>query len=119
MGRVIHFEITADDTARAKKFYELFDWQISDSVVVNIDYLRAQTGDSPIGIDGAIMSRSYKSQPVIPWIAVDDLDEMIEKVKNAGGKVAGDKHTIPGIGDTIYIEDTEGNTIGLIQPLPM
>lgn len=118
MGRVVHFEITADDTARAKKFYELFGWKIASAGMDGMDYLLAKTGDDPMGIDGAIMSRSYKPQPVIPWISVDDLDAMVEKVKSAGGKVAGDKHTVPGIGDTVYITDTEGNTIGLIQPLP-
>lgn len=117
MGRVVHFEITADDTVRAKKFYEIFDWQISDSGMDGMDYLLAKTGDAPMGIDGAIMSRSYKPQPAIPWISVDDLDTAIKKVEEAGGKIAGDKHTVPGIGDTIYITDTEGSTIGLIRPL--
>lgn len=119
MGRVIHFEITADDTARARKFYEIFDWQITDAGMPNGEYWLAKTGkDGDMGIDGAIMPRMYNPQPVIAWISVDDLDAMIEKVTSAGGKVAGERQTIPGVGDTIYIIDTEGNTIGLIQPLP-
>jgi len=64
------------------------------------------------------MPRTYNPQPIIAWISVDDLDAMIEKVKAAGGRVVGEKQTVPGIGDTIYAIDTEGNTIGLIQALP-
>jgi len=119
MGRMVHFEITAEDTARAQKFYEIFGWQMTNANMPDIDYILAKTGDeADMGINGAIMSRTYRSQPTIAWISVDNLDEMIEKVKAAGGKVDGEKHTVPGIGDTIYIIDTEGNTIGLIQALP-
>jgi predicted enzyme related to lactoylglutathione lyase len=118
MGRVVHFEITADDVARAQKFYEIFGWKIADSGMPGAEYLLARTGEDDMGIDGAIMPRSYKPQPVIPWIAVDDLDAMVEKVKKTGGQVAGEKRTVPGIGDTIYITDTEDNTVGLIQALP-
>ncbi len=118
MGRVVHFEITADDVARARKFYEIFDWEISDAGMPGGEYWLAKTGEGGMGIDGAIMPRAYKPQPTIAWMAVDDLDDMIEKVKAAGGSVNGEKQTVPGVGDTIYITDTEGNTVGLLQPLP-
>jgi predicted enzyme related to lactoylglutathione lyase len=118
MGRVVHFEITADDTARAQKFYEIFDWEIADAGMLGADYRLAKTGDTPVGIDGAIMPRAYKSQPSIIWISVDNIDEMVEKVKSAGGETAGEKQTVPGIGNTIYIKDTEGNIVGLLQALP-
>jgi len=120
VGRVVHFEITADDTARAKKFYEIFGWQITDSNMPGGEYWLAKTGDEKeMGIDGAIMPRTYNPQPVIAWVSVDNLDEMIAKVQAAGGKLVGERQTVPGVGDTIYISDTEGNTIGLLQPLPM
>jgi predicted enzyme related to lactoylglutathione lyase len=122
MGRVVHFEITADDVARAKKFYEIFDWDINDAPMPGLGsmkYMIAKTGkEDEMGTDGAIMTREFRKEPTIIWVAVDDLDEMVEKVKQAGGKTAGDKQQVPGIGDTIYVTDTEGNTIGLIQALP-
>jgi predicted enzyme related to lactoylglutathione lyase len=121
MGRVVHFEITADDVERAKKFYEIFDWEISDANMPGLpsmQYLIAKTGEGVMGTDGAIMTRQFRKEPTIIWISVDNLDDMIEKVKSSGGKTVGDKQTVPGIGDTIYVSDTEGNTIGLIQALP-
>jgi hypothetical protein len=121
MGRVVHFEITADDVARAQKFYKIFDWDIMDADMPGLpsmQYLIAKTGEGDPGTDGAIMSRQFRPDPTIIWISVDDLDEMIRKVNAAGGKVVGEKQTVPGIGDTVYIKDTEGNTVGMIQPLP-
>ncbi len=119
MGRVTHFEITADDVQRAKRFYEIFDWEIVDSGTPGMDYWLAHTGkETEMGTSGAIMPRSYNSQPAIIWVSVDDLDAMVERVKSAGGSITGEKQTVPGVGDTIYAKDTEGNTFGMIQPAP-
>ena len=118
MGRLVHVEITADDTARAKRFYEIFGWTISDSGMPGAEYWLARTGEGEPGIDGAIMPRSYRRQPAIPWIAVDDIDAMMNEVRAAGGEIDGEKQTVPGIGDTVYATDTEGNTFGMLQPLP-
>lgn len=115
MGRVVHFEITADDVQRARRFYEIFGWKIADSGMPDAEYWLATTGEGQAGIDGAIMPRSYSDQPVINTIDVDDLDAMIRKVKAAGGKIVGEKQNIPGVGDFIYAEDTEGNKIGILQ----
>jgi predicted enzyme related to lactoylglutathione lyase len=119
MGQIVHFEITADDVARARKFYEIFGWKTKDSGMPDVDYWLVDTGAEKGGLGGAIMPRSYNSQPVINWISVDNLDDMIEKVKAAGGKVVGERQSIPEVGDTIYAADTEGNTFGMLQPLPM
>ena len=119
MGRVVHFEITANDMKRAKKFYETFGWKIEDSGMEGTDYQLAKTGEDSIGLDGAIMPKEYNPQPAILWISVDDLDDMLGKVVIAGGKTVGERHSIPGIGETVYIEDTEGNTVGLIQSAPI
>lgn len=116
MGRMVHFEITADDMDRATQFYKIFDWDITESNTPGINYSLAHTGKSEIGIDGAIMSKTYKNQPSIIWIAVDDIEVMMKKVVKAGGSLAGEKHDIPDIGYTTYVKDTEGNIIGLIQP---
>lgn len=118
MGRVVHFEITADDLERAKKFYAIFSWEITDAGMPGAEYWLAKTGTSDMGIDGAIMPRSYSKQPIINTLSVDDLSDMIEKVKVAGGKIDGERNTIPGIGDFVYAFDSEGNRFGMLQPLP-
>lgn len=118
MARVVHFEITADDVQRARRFYEIFGWEIAASGAPGVEYWLAHTGDGGMGINGAIMPRAYNPQPVINWVGVDDLDDMVKRVQAAGGEIVGERQTVPGIGDTIYAKDTEGNTFGMIQPLP-
>jgi predicted enzyme related to lactoylglutathione lyase len=83
-----------------------------------VEYWLVDTGEGEIGINGAIMPRAYNAQPVVHWISVDNLDAMIDKVKASGGEIVGERQTVPGIGDTIYAHDTEGNSFGMIQPLP-
>ena len=117
MAKVSWFEITADDPDRAEKFYiEAFDWSFKPTPIPNMDYRLANAGTDEPGIDGAIMPRAYNTQPTIVTINVSDLDSTIEKVKAAGGEAIGQKQTIPGQGDFMYVRDTEGNTLGLMQP---
>lgn len=120
MGRVVHFEITADDPRRAAGFYQkVFGWQFSD-YGGPFTYLLATTGekDKP-GIDGAIMDRSKDyPQAVINTIGVDDLDAAATAVNAAGGKVLQDKQAIPGVGWFSYCKDTEGNFFGIFKDDP-
>ena len=39
-----------------------------------------------------------------------------QKVKEAGGKVLGDPMEIPGIGQYVSFNDSEGNRIAMLQP---
>ena len=118
MGRVVHFEITAEDTKRAVKFYqEAFGWQFEDSGMPEIDYQLAHTGgEDEMGIDGAIMPRSYHDQPVINTIGVGNLEDALAKIEAAGGKREGDIQQIPEVGRFSYARDTEGNLLGVIEP---
>ncbi len=51
-------------------------------------------------------------------IAVDNIKDAVKKVKDAGGKVLGEPMEIPGIGQYVSFTDTEGNRVGMLQPLP-
>lgn len=53
MSRVVHFEIQADDVARAREFYgSVFGWQFQDwSGVADDEYWGVTTGgDGEVGI---------------------------------------------------------------------
>jgi len=115
MPRVIHFEIHADDTKRAVKFYEkVFGWEISKWGGPS-EYWLAKTGeDKEPGINGAIMKRMHRGST---WNTIDvpSVDEFLQKIKKAGGKVVQKKTAIPGIGYMAYCKDTEGNLFGIMQ----
>ena len=117
MGRVVHFELPADDPKRAVGFYrDVFDWRIEEWHG-DIEYYLASTGleDSP-GIDGAILRREAPVTRLVTTIGVGSLDETLEKLTAGGGRVIDERKPIPGIGWHAYCEDTEGNVIGVLEP---
>lgn len=112
---IVHFEIPADDVERAKKFYEdALGWKISDPW--NMMYYLIEAKDKGEGINGGMMKRVHPGQPFMNYIAVESIDEAIEKVVKAGGTVALPKKEIaPGMGWIAAFQDTEGNVIGFHQ----
>ena len=116
MGRVSHFEITADDPERAAAFYrKAFGWEINDWGGP-FKYLLATTGSKEqVGIDGAIMDRHDSKQAVINTISVDKWEEGAKAVADAGGTVLQGKTPVPGQGYFAYCKDTEGNVFGIFE----
>ncbi|MDD3654285.1 MAG: VOC family protein [Desulfotomaculaceae bacterium] len=117
MARVIHFELNADQPERAVQFYEnVFNWQIIKWDGPE-DYWLIETGEVKQGINGAIIKRRHPGETTVNTISVVDIEEFMEKIRKAGGKVLTEKMTIPGVGYVAYCQDTEGNTFGIIQDL--
>ena len=116
MPRVVHFEIYADDPARAAKFYtNVFGWKIT-KWGGPMDYWLVDTGEDNPGINGGVASRQSPNQSTINTVNVDDLDGYIKKVESAGGKIIAPKGAVPGIGWLAYAADSEGNSFGMLQP---
>jgi predicted enzyme related to lactoylglutathione lyase len=122
MGRVVHFEIHADDMDRAETFYtSVFGWEVH-RFDGPIDYRLLNTGSkSQTGIDGALVERRHPidGQGVIAFVCtvdVDDIGATEKKVKEAGGEQVVDRHEIPEVGQLSYFKDTEGNVFGALQP---
>lgn len=125
MNRVVHFEIPAGDVERAKKFYgDIFDWKMTVMGDEYGKYVMLQTGPTdekgmptrPAFINGGMMKRGTVKSPVIV-IAVDDCDATVEKVKASGSKLVGEILDIPKVGRYAYVEDCEGNVIGVMKPM--
>lgn len=121
MPTVVHFEIPADDLARAKKFYqELFDWKIEPFVGdFDGEYLMIQTtgaSDEP-AVCGGMMARQQPKQPITNYISVASVDEYAAKVSALGGQVVVPKTLVPEHGRFAVCLDTEGNVFGLWENL--
>ncbi len=114
MSKVIHFEIPADDSDRAIKFYkDVFGWEIEKWD--QGDYWLVTTGpDDEPGINGAIMTRE-SGDMVRDTINVDSYEEFAKKIEGQGGKMLTEKMTIPGMGFNGLFQDTEGNVFGIIE----
>ncbi len=128
MNSVVHFEMPAKDRKRVKKFYETaFGWGMQQMGADFGDYLLAYT--TPVDKKGVhkkkgainggfFQSGSYGTVPHLV-IAVDDVKKHMAIVKKAGGKISGKPMDIPGIGKFVMLKDTEGNRIGMLQPVSM
>lgn len=121
MPRPIHFEIHADDMARARAFYEgLFGWTFTE--YMPDFYSLIKTGEGEPGIDGGMVKRQGGSgDKVIAFvctIGVDDVDAARDKVLELGGTIALEKHAVPNVGWNVYGKDTEGNIFGMHQTDP-
>jgi len=116
MLRVSHFEVPADEPERLVKFYEnVFGWTVR-KWNGPMDYWLVMTGETAEpGIDGGIARRGDESPGVIPSIDVPSVDEYVEKITAAGGRIITPKTAIPGVGYLAYFKDTEGNTFGIMQ----
>ena len=119
-NKMTHFAIHIDDIDRAKGFYdEVFDWGFqsygpSDFLQIKSD--KTETGE----LIGALQSRKYSPVPekiigLECTVSVENVEVIIEKVKNYGGQVLMPKTAIPYVGWIAKFLDTEGNLICVMQ----
>jgi len=123
-GRVVHFEIHADDPERAAAFYKaVFGWQVR-KWEGPVDYWIVTTGpESEHGIDGAILRR-MGSEPAadgsvnsfVNTVEVASIEETEKAVPEAGGEQVVARQEFPGVGQVSYFKDTEGNVFGALEP---
>jgi hypothetical protein len=119
MGRIVHFNISADNTVRAVKFYEtVFGWK-AEKWQGPVDYWLVTTGpDDKPGINGGIGRRQDPADHTSNSIEVASLKEAEAKIVAAGGKVLEPRMPIPGVGWFATCLDTEGNRFDLMEPDP-
>lgn len=124
---VVHFEMPAKDKKRVAEFYtKAFGWGMQQMGPEMGNYIVATTADTdenrmvktPGTINGGFFDYKDDELNRAPHvvISVENLDESIKAVKDAGGEVVGEQMDIPGIGKYVSIKDTEGNIVGILQP---
>ena len=122
MGKVVHFEIPADNLARAKKFYStVFGWSLDE--FPEMEYTIARTTDSdqngmpkePGAINGGMLQRQDPVKAPVITISVDNMDQAAATIEKNGGKIIRPKMAVGDMGFAAYFKDTEGNVVGLWQ----
>ena len=120
--RVVHFEIPAENTDRAKDFYaSAFGWNIEP--VPEMDYnmvMTAPTDESgmpsePGSINGGLFKREGELTSPIIVVDVDDIDASLERIGSLGGTTVSPKEAVGEMGFAAYFRDCEGNLLGLWQ----
>ena len=119
-NKLSHFAIYTEDTNRAKEFYSnVFDWGFQS--YGQQDFLQIKDDNSDEGkLIGALQSRNYSPVPekiigLECTISVQNVDDIVERVKNNGGQILMPKTTIPYVGWITKFLDTEGNLICAMQ----
>jgi uncharacterized protein len=127
MNSVVHFEMPYGNRDRMARFYEsAFGWQTEKLGEEMGNYVVATTTETdekgpraPGAINGGFFQKKsdWPDQYPSVVIAVDDVDESIQKIKKAGGEVLGQPMEIPGVGRYLSFKDTEGNRVSILKPL--
>jgi predicted enzyme related to lactoylglutathione lyase len=122
MNAPSYFEIQADDTERATRFYsEVFGWRFAKAEGLPVEYWRIET-DGP---RGGLLKRPAKTPPpehgtnaFVCSMEVKDFDTTAQKIATLGGIVALPKFAVPGVCWQGYFLDTESNVFGIFQADP-
>jgi len=124
MDKVVHFEIPVNDLEKARNFYgHIFGWALADwtmpdgSVHIGVHTTpideTTRVPEEAGAINGMIMQKTEVSKHPTFAINVDSIDDRIEKITKAGGKLLQPKVDIMGMGFYCYASDPEGNVFGL------
>ena len=117
--KIIHFEIPAKNPEKAMKFYsDALGWNFDKWPVQFLYWFTKSGPKSAPGIEGAIAKKESDNDIVVNTIGVENIDEVIKKIKKHGGKITNEKHAIPGEGWIAYFEDLDGNTFGIMENDP-
>jgi predicted enzyme related to lactoylglutathione lyase len=110
MDTIVHFELPADDTGRAKGFWGgLFGWKFREWQGP-IEYNLLDGGEP----GGAIYPAQKGERGPIVYFGTEDIDAAIAEIGELGGS-ADEKQPIPSIGWFARCKDTEGNHFSLFQ----
>ena len=107
---VVHFEIGCRDSKKTQEFYSnLFDWKLEamgPAVMIN-------TGEAVAGHITALGHEPHHY--TIFYVQVDDVQACLDQAKALGGKMLVPPVDIP-TGKFAWMQDPEGNTVGLFKP---
>lgn len=108
---VVHWVIHAVDPTAQRAFYEaMFNWDIEADGLMSIE---AGFGGPEPGPAGHI--ERAQAPRVSLYVQVRDLAETLERAVELGGAVTQEPFQFPGTPTLAFIEDPEGNPVGLVQ----
>ncbi|MBI4019755.1 MAG: VOC family protein [Candidatus Aenigmarchaeota archaeon] len=124
MDKVVHFEVPADNTARAQKFYnKVFGWNITKAptpkgapeyyMVRTVEVDKNRMPKERGAINGGLMKRSVPGESPVVVISVPSISGYVKKIQASGGKIILQKMPIGEMGFYARFQDTEGNVVGL------
>ena len=112
MGRpVVHFEIGCRNSKKTQEFYtKMFGWTITEAGPA------AMIAPEAPGIGGHGTALGHEPYPYTTfYVDVEDVAAYLKKAESLGGKTVVPPIDIP-TGTFAWMQDPEGNTVGLWKP---
>jgi predicted enzyme related to lactoylglutathione lyase len=123
-GAVHWNELNTRNVAKAKDFYKkTLGWGYDDMPMGDPmfgTYTIIKSGDKMIGGMFEMNGPMFEGIPEnwFTYFAVDDVDTILKKVKDAGGAVIREPFDVPNVGRIAIIRDSNGAAQGWITPAP-
>lgn len=109
-------ELGTRDIPGTKRFYgDLLGWHMRDVEMGGMDYTIISTGDVEIG---GIVSLAPDANTGPAWgayVTVRDVDALLSRVEQLGGKIRAPAQDIPDVGRFAVIQDPQGALLSLIS----
>ena len=113
-GQMVHIEIPADDTGKAREFWgSLFGWTF-EAFPAGSEYHMTRLSDTT---GGAITGMEPGKQGTRTYFDIGDIRAGVARVQELGGE-ADDPMPVPNMGWFATCRDTNGNDFGLWQTDP-
>src|SRR5881227_2355319 len=118
-GEICWRELMTSDLPKAQDFYsKLFGWDLVQTKVTTMEYKEIQTNNVAYGGMMAI-DENWGPEPLPShwnsYIAVENADETVEKIKAGGGSVRVPPFDAPGVGRMSLVADPSGAGFAIIQ----
>ena len=109
MAKLNYVELSVERIAAVRPFYEAaFGWTFTE---YGPDYAAVEGGETTVGFNA---DTSQPAPPVLPLIAVDDLEAALAAATQAGGVIRVPIFAYPG-GRRFHVVDPSGLELGVYQ----
>ena len=109
---IVHLEFATQDPQATGKFYaDLCGWRLN--LAEQFDYLMFEAGSGPGGAFVKAGEAQMRTEEVRVYIGTDDIDGMLRRAEELGGKILMPKSEIPGTGWFGIFSDPDGRQVGL------
>lgn len=116
-GRFCWLDLAASDSGRARAFYEgMFGWRPERHTANGGELFR-------LAHQGELIGSMYQLRPRelaggvpshwTPYVAVDDIEEMVSRAKALGGDVVVEPFSVDGMARVSLLTDSVGSLVGL------
>jgi predicted enzyme related to lactoylglutathione lyase len=103
----------------AKKFYgAMLGWTYDTEQMPEGPYCVIKQDGKPVGGIFVMNGPKFEGVPEhwLSYIAVDNVDERVKKLKAGGGSAIREAWDVPGVGRIAIVKDANGAVLGLMTP---